>query len=137
MFRVIQRPSNPEYSIGVCGALAGAGVHFCFWLVLQVCRALRSVEEAHLSPRRSPCKHNPELSFATGPRHFFLLFLLLLSARRREDKPEHRGHEARPWSRSASLQVTAAPQPTSRSNIDPPRWLIGLGAKGTLKVNDF
>lgn len=57
-------------NIRVCGALADAGVRCCFWLVLQVCRALRSVEEAHLSHRRSPCKHNPELSFTTGPRHF-------------------------------------------------------------------
>lgn len=33
-------------------------------------RYARSVEEAHLSQRRSPCKHNPELPFTTGPRHF-------------------------------------------------------------------
>lgn len=44
-----------------------------FTSVLQVCcHTLRSVEEAHLSRRRPPCKQNPELSFTTGPRHLFL-----------------------------------------------------------------
>lgn len=56
-----------------CRGLADVWAQLCSCMVLQVCcHTLRSVEEAHLSHHRSPCKQNPELSFTTGPRLFIL-----------------------------------------------------------------